>query len=216
MRKIFVGLCRIRAGVGIPCNMQVQIFTSLLCGALVVLSCHRKPCTKVLTHYADNGNRMHDLEVLCEDSLIKHGFVHIYYNTGRVLGRTHYEYGKKNGPSETFHPDNGSIASVKYYDDDVVTGLYMKFTPRGDTTRIIEFKNGVPHNVLLCRTQQGDSLDCGTLQDGYGMLISYDDNDRIISKQTLVDGQPYGTSMYIRYDRYWSHGYIDTVYVNEP
>lgn len=123
----------------------------------------------------------------------------ISMNQGNGITRRYYESGKL---MEVFNMINGQITGiVKYYyengnlmqelnmTDGEIHGILKYYHENGNLWSIEEYKNGMRWNAIANYTNKGIKRNPGTLKNGTGTLILYNDEGEIKQILSIVNGQ---------------------------
>jgi len=137
--------------------------------------------------YYENGT----MEYIYTDTLLN-GITHLFYRnfdrsgfikeSGYLIHDTVYD-----GKITIFFP-NGKIQSIINYKSGVMEGEEKYFFDNGQlwSTRII--KNGVAWTIINNYNKKGEKMDGGTLKDGNGTLILYDEKGKLVEIENYKNG----------------------------
>jgi antitoxin component YwqK of YwqJK toxin-antitoxin module len=139
------------------------------------------------------------------------GTLKMYDEQGFFREQYQYVNGLLNGKAETYY-QNGKLHSTFNYENDTLSGTFMLYSENGTlheqktywkgkidgsstiyhsngkvwTTRF--YVNGLLWNVQVNKDMNGKSRDIGTIKDGTGTVIRYDENEKIIFVYEVVGG----------------------------
>lgn len=135
-----------------------------------------------------------------------------YYESGALHWDRTYEMGMLNGPY-TFYYENGRIKSEGTYYNNIQNGKHKVFYPNGQLQEIYgvqmgkehgiyqyyyangqlwiekEYENGLLMNVKCNYTASGVPRDNGTLKNGNGTIIYYNEEGSVYNTETYKDGK---------------------------
>jgi antitoxin component YwqK of YwqJK toxin-antitoxin module len=135
-----------------------------------------------------------------------------YFKSGKPERETPYKNGKINGIVRAYY-ENGQLKSVtpavndqehglvkRYYEDGTLMeelstvngkfhGIRKYYHPNGKLWSVEEYKNGMPWNAIANYTDKGMKRPQGTLKNGTGTLIFYDDNGAVSETLKFTNGQ---------------------------
>lgn len=111
-----------------------------------------------------------------------------YYPGGSLYEEGRLINDKQEGVWNQYYED-GALGIVKNFTNGVINGEFKQLYPNGNVKLRLDFLNGRIWNVIEMRDINGNSLDSGSLKNGNGTLISYDDNGNLQQVQNIVDGQ---------------------------
>ena len=114
-----------------------------------------------------------------------------FYTNGKLHCLDNYKNGLQNGLYE-FYSENGIKLISKNYINDVLNGKYILYNKEGEEKIDIEYKMGIPFNVLVLKDNFNTVLDPGTLKDGNGTLKYYDKDGKLFKQETYKDGTKNG------------------------
>lgn len=111
-----------------------------------------------------------------------------YYPDGSLKTEGKYVNDKQEGVWRDYYP-NGSLGLAKSFSNGVMEGELKQLYPDGKVKVRLSFSNGLLWNLLEMNDINGQPLDGGTLKNGNGTFISYDDNGKLQQVQNIVNGQ---------------------------
>ena len=118
----------------------------------------------------------------------KNKYVHRDFSRdGKVLEETTFENGIPNGPAKKFYP-NGILMDEVILVNGIPDGPRKYYYPSGKLWVESEMKNGKPWTVFANYTEAGQKRDPGTLKDGNGSMIFYNNNGGIRETVTYKNG----------------------------
>ena len=120
------------------------------------------------------------------DSL-KHGKQKIYYADGGLQRKMRWKNNLLHGKM-TFYHSNGKKAGYYYSKNDTLNGPFKFFYPNGNPKFTLIYTRNKPLDVINCYSPQKDILDCGTLKNGDGYVLQYNDNGNFLSKDYYLHG----------------------------
>lgn len=138
--------------------------------------------------YAIDGKTIkEEIEYLTE----KNSWIHRYYNdtTGKLELEEPYQNGVLNGKQKYYYP-NGKVENEMLYIDGKINGTRKHYYPSGKIKTEVEYRNGKFWTMLGTYDQNGKKLDGGTLKDGNGYIILYDNNANAKEVYRYIQGMP--------------------------
>ncbi len=110
-----------------------------------------------------------------------------YSQSGNVAEETTFVNDVPNGPAKKYYP-NGILKDEVILENGVPNGLRRYYYPSGKIWIEQEMKNGQPWTVVANYTESGQKRNAGTLKEGNGTVIFYDDNGAIRETVTYKNG----------------------------
>lgn len=110
-----------------------------------------------------------------------------FYNDGKLKFTDHYVNDTLQGPSVRYYP-SGQVEEEFTYAAGEIHGTYRYYHPNGQLWVEWTYDNGKTMNVTGSYDAQGNPRDPGTLKDGNGTLLHYDENGRVYFVRTFKDG----------------------------
>ncbi len=111
-----------------------------------------------------------------------------YYPTGQVYEEGRLVADKQEGVWKQYYED-GTLGVIKNFTAGAMNGEFQQFYPSGQIKMTLTFQNGLLWNMIEMKDVNGNKLDGGSLKNGTGTFISYDDNGTLQQVQNVVDGQ---------------------------
>ncbi len=111
-----------------------------------------------------------------------------YYADGTLKVEGQVKNEKQDGVWKEYHP-NGNIGIVKNVSNGLLDGEFQEFYANGQIKLRFSFSNGKLWNILEMNDINGVKLDGGTLKNGNGTIIIYDQNGNLKQVQNVIDGQ---------------------------
>jgi antitoxin component YwqK of YwqJK toxin-antitoxin module len=106
---------------------------------------------------------------------------------GLVIGDFSYSSGKLNGPSKKYYP-SGKIQEYAEFKEDAFHGIRRYYYENGQVWIEQTYKDGKNWSVEGNYTITGVRRNPGTLKDGNGTVIFYDEDGKVRETQTFVNG----------------------------
>lgn len=125
-----------------------------------------------------NGQKQGDWKYYLNDKLIsvlkfENGIIEGrsvgYYENGQLACEVYYQNDKRNGTMTVYYQD-GNVKEIENYNQGVADGIYKKFGQSGDVLIEIEYRNGLPYDLIV---NSDNELYDGNLKDGTGELRQY-------------------------------------------
>jgi len=113
--------------------------------------------------------------------------VRSYYETGKVKQESTIENGIFNGPSKQFY-ENGKIMEEVYFKNGEYDKTRKYYFPNGQLWIEQEYKNGLRWNVIANYDEKGNKRDAGTLKNGNGTVILYNEDGTVRETLTYKNG----------------------------
>ena len=101
-----------------------------------------------------------------------------FYKNGKVKSEIPYHGGKLNGLAKKYYED-GAIQETVECKDDNFSGTRKYFYPNGQLWIEETYKNGKNWNIVASYTEKGNKRDAGTLHNGIGTIIYYNEDGTI-------------------------------------
>ena len=110
-----------------------------------------------------------------------------YYETGSVKQETMIENGILNGPAKEFYED-GKIMEEVYFKNGEYDKTRKYYFPNGQLWIEQEYKNGLRWNVIANYDGKGNKRNAGTLKNGNGTVILYNEDGTVSETLTYKNG----------------------------
>jgi len=110
-----------------------------------------------------------------------------YYKTGNVKQETMIENGTLNGPAKEFYED-GKIMEEVYFKNGEYDKTRKYYFPNGQLWIEQEYKNGLRWNVIANYDEKGNKRNAGTLKNGNGTVILYNEDGTVSETLTYKNG----------------------------
>ena len=110
-----------------------------------------------------------------------------YYETGSVKQETMIENGILNGPAKEFYED-GKIMEEVYFKNGEYDKTRKYYFPNGQLWIEQEYKNGLRWNVIANYDEKGNKRNAGTLKNGNGTVILYNEDGTVSETLTYKNG----------------------------
>lgn len=123
----------------------------------------------------------------CSNDMVE-GPVYNYYRNQKLCGQAVFEHDTLNGQSTHYYPD-GTLQEKLTYVKGKENGLYQYYHPNGQLWIEREYRDGLSWNVTGNYDAAGKSRDKGTLLNGNGTIIFYDNDDKIYLVVTFENGK---------------------------
>lgn len=114
-----------------------------------------------------------------------------YSQNGNVVEETTFVNDIPNGQAKKYYP-NGTLKDEVILTNGVPNGLRKYYYPSGKIWIEQEMKNGQPWAVIANYTESGQKRDAGTLKEGNGTVIFYNDNGTIRETVAYKNGVALG------------------------
>jgi antitoxin component YwqK of YwqJK toxin-antitoxin module len=111
-----------------------------------------------------------------------------YYDNGNLKSEVPIEGGRINGSGKKYYED-GTIQEVAEFKDDVFDGVRKYFYPNGQVWIEQVYKQGKSWTVVANYTEDGQKRDAGTLRNGNGTIIFYDEDGTVREVREYVNGE---------------------------
>jgi len=110
-----------------------------------------------------------------------------YFKNGKVEDETTYINGVPNGQTKEYYSD-GVLKREVVLKDGVPNGLFKYYYPSGKIWIEQEMKNGLAWKVIANYTENGQKRNAGTLKDGNGTIILYNEDGSIRETEIYKNG----------------------------
>lgn len=111
-----------------------------------------------------------------------------YYRSGKLRGYDHYKNDKRDGEYKLYY-QNDSLKESGTFSNDQIHGIYRYYYDNGQLWVEKEFRNGKLWNVTANYRRDGSEQDKGTIKNGTGTAIHYDEDGRVYLVVTWEDGK---------------------------
>ena len=111
-----------------------------------------------------------------------------FYKNGKAQMEVPYENGKINGVGKKYY-ESGALKEVAEFRDAKFHGLRKYYYPNGQLWIEQIYKEGKSWTVVANYTESGQKRDAGTLKNGNGTVIFYNDDGSVRDVLTYVDGE---------------------------
>ena len=119
---------------------------------------------------------------------IKHGKHKIYYPDGTLQRKMKWKNNNLHGKMTYYH-SNGKKAGFYFSKNDTLSGPFKFFYPNGNPKFTLIYNQNEPLEVINCYSPKKEILDCGTLKNGDGHVLQYNDSGIFLSKDYYLNGQ---------------------------
>lgn len=116
-----------------------------------------------------------------------HYVQHILYPNGKIEKTLTIQNDRRNGPGRHFYPDGKVMEEVNFKDDNF-HGTRKYFYPNGQLWIEQIYKDGLSWEVVSNFTEDGKRRDAGTLRNGNGTIIFYNENGSVRKVSTFSNG----------------------------
>jgi len=160
--------------------------TYTLRGVIVSIDMYKKNLPNGLsrTFWIDGKTLMEETEYLADPA---NYVTRTYYDNQILKSEISYIQGKLNGVCKKYY-DNGKIQEYAEFKDDDFHGIRKYFYDNGQIWIEQTYKNGKYLDVIANYTKDGIKRNPGTLKNGNGTIIFYDEDGSIRETQTFVNG----------------------------
>lgn len=110
-----------------------------------------------------------------------------YSGDGVVIEETTFENGVPNGPAKKYYP-NGVLQDEVILMNGLPNGVRKYYYPSGKLWIEQEMKEGKPWTVIGNYTESGQKRDAGTLKNGNGTVIFYNEDNSVREVVTYKNG----------------------------
>lgn len=117
----------------------------------------------------------------------RNGLARQYYPSGKISAETTFENDIQNGIEKTFY-ESGSLQEELTYVNGKINGERKYYYPNGKIWLIMEYKNGLSWNVIANFDKKGKKRNPGSLSNGNGTFISYDEKGNITEIVNYLNG----------------------------
>jgi antitoxin component YwqK of YwqJK toxin-antitoxin module len=111
-----------------------------------------------------------------------------YYLNGKISEEMTFSMGQANGVTKRYY-ENGSLMEKAMFKDGHYEGLREYYYPSGLLWLSNVYKEGKPWEIIANYDTKGQKREPGTLKNGSGTIIYYNDDDSIREVQTYADGR---------------------------
>jgi len=112
-----------------------------------------------------------------------------FYPTGVLQRETVVRNGKLNGTARQYY-DNGKPREVAGFRDDEFDGVRQYYHPNGQLWQEQVFRKGKYWKAVANYTADGKKRDAGTLRNGNGTIIYYNEDGTVRDVRNIVNGVP--------------------------
>jgi antitoxin component YwqK of YwqJK toxin-antitoxin module len=116
-------------------------------------------------------------------------YLQSYYENGILEQTGYFIDGEKYYGEWRNYYENGKLESVSNYSNDDLNGNYKYYHKNGELWTEREYKNGMVWNVYSNYDSSGQQRPAGTLKNGTGTIIVYDEEDNLIKTIEYVNGK---------------------------
>jgi antitoxin component YwqK of YwqJK toxin-antitoxin module len=117
------------------------------------------------------------------NKLVQKGF----YKTGKLKSEIPIEYGKITGTGKKYY-ENGVLMEVAEFEDGEFNGLRKYYYPNGQVWIEQIYKKGKSWSVVANYTEKGQKRDPGTLKNGNGTIIFYNEDGSVRETTNYING----------------------------
>jgi antitoxin component YwqK of YwqJK toxin-antitoxin module len=110
-----------------------------------------------------------------------------FYKNGQVSVEAHYADGKMNGNRTEYYED-GTQKETAEFKDGLFNGVRKYFYPNGQLWIEQIYRNGKSWTVVANYTDKGQKRDAGTLHEGNGTIVFYNEDGTVRQIVTYIDG----------------------------
>lgn len=110
-----------------------------------------------------------------------------YFQNGKVSIEIAFINGVPNGKNKEYYSD-GILKKEQVFKDGILNGEFKYYYPSGKIWIEWEMKNGLCWNVIANYKENGQKRNPGTLKDGNGTVILYNDDGSIREIETYING----------------------------
>lgn len=110
------------------------------------------------------------------------------YIDGKIQAEIPYENGSINGIGKKFYED-GTLQELAEFKDGKFDGVRKYFYPNGQLWIEQIYKNGKNWSVVANYTIKGEKRDAGTLHNGNGTIIFYNEDGSVRETETYINGE---------------------------
>lgn len=110
-----------------------------------------------------------------------------FYKNGKVQTAVQYSNGRKNGAAKAYY-ETGVLQDSVTFKNDLQNGTRGYFYPTGKIWIEEIYKDGKDWTVVANYTDDGKKRDAGTLKEGNGTIIFYDDDGSVREVKKFVNG----------------------------
>lgn len=119
---------------------------------------------------------------------IKHGKHKIYNPDGILQRKMKWKNNNLHGKMTYYH-SNGKKAGYYFSKNDTLSGPFKFFYPNGNPKFTLIYNQNKPLEVINCYSPKKEILDCGTLKNGDGYVLQYNDSGNFLSKDYYLNGE---------------------------
>lgn len=138
------------------------------------------------TYWIDGKRIMEEREFLNGQ---KHFIERGYIKNNQLQFESSVMNNKMNGLTKEYYDEDGSLKREMFFTDDVMNGSFKYYYPGGKLWIETEYKNGKPWNVLGNYDKNGKPREKGTLKNGNGTILLYNDDNTLRKVETYVNGE---------------------------
>lgn len=121
-----------------------------------------------------NGNIIQERTFYSENNYL----VKEYTREGIIKEETTILNDRPHGPAKKYYP-NGTLMDEVNFENGILHGARKYYYPSGKIWTEMEFNKGKPHTVIANYTEAGEKRNPGTLKEGNGTVILYDEDGSI-------------------------------------
>lgn len=110
-----------------------------------------------------------------------------FYDNGKLFLVAPYENDSMNGVAKRYYP-NGTLKEFAMFKDGQLNGVRRNFYPNAQLWLEEVYKDGKPWTVISNYNETGFKRDAGTLQNGNGTIILYNENGKIRAIKKYKNG----------------------------
>jgi antitoxin component YwqK of YwqJK toxin-antitoxin module len=111
----------------------------------------------------------------------------LYYDNGKIKSSSNYLHGKLDGAHKTFYL-NGNPEKEMNFKEGALDGPFKIYYDNGQLKHEWIYKNGKLWEVVQFFSQKGKSLSPGTLKEGTGSVLTYNDNGKLLTTVNYKNG----------------------------
>lgn len=129
--------------------------------------------------------------VFCEHDYVVgvlNGPYAFYYEDGKVKSEGNYTNNTKDGLQKLFY-HTGQVQEISNLTMGIEDGLYQSYYTNGQVSVEKEYKAGLLMNIKASNAPGGIARDKGTIKNGKGTVINYNDDGAVYAIQTFKGGK---------------------------
>jgi antitoxin component YwqK of YwqJK toxin-antitoxin module len=143
-----------------------------------------KDGTGTIKTYSDSGTYYGIRSVVCGHN---QGKAELYYPSGKLKSKLNYANDTLDGDQIHYY-ENGNVKIIEPYINGIMDGTSIAYHNNGVLWTKREYVNGLLFNVEMNNDRNGQPRDKGTIKDGNGTMIRYDENEKIMFAYQIENG----------------------------